>query len=336
MTKLATLLGAAAAALPIATHAQDAGGSRFSADFTIELQNDYTFDSSDPANELNDTFLTIEGALSFSLGPNSSINSTLVIEPITDATGDRFLEDHGLYAEELFFSHEFGGVEIVLGKFNPSFGVAWDAAPGVYGVDFAEDYEITERLGAGVNVPIAGGDHVFSVAFFQADRTLLSDSFGEERGQTSLAAGGPSNTEGPRSYSVAVSGSIAGTDYNFGFQNQAAGQGDVENQLGYVAGLSRNFNGVDLLGEVAYFSEFDGTSSSAFFTTVGVAVPVGRVRLSGVYSHRDIQGAPEDDLVTVSAEMELLDGLTGAVGYRWADEDGAENQTLGTLLVYEF
>ncbi|MEO1249059.1 MAG: hypothetical protein AAFW76_04390 [Pseudomonadota bacterium] len=336
MKILVLATGALAVTLPLSVQAQDANESRFSAEVTIELQNDYTFDSSDTANELNDTFATIEGALSFALGPESSIHSTLVIEPITDPTGDRFFEDHGLYAEELFFSHNFENVEIVLGKFNPGFGVAWDTAPGIYGTDFAEDYELTERLGAGVNVSLGGDQHVFSVAVFQADRTILSDSLGKERGQTGLAAGGPSNTEGPQSYSFSLSGEVGDTGYNVGFQNQARGMGDAEDQLGYVAGLTHQFNSIELLGEVAYFEHFDGTTSSAVYTTVGAAVPVGPVTLSGVYSHRDIEGAPNDDLVTVSAEMELIDGLTGALGYRWADEGGEDTQTIGTLLVYEF
>lgn len=32
------------------------------------------------------------------------------------------------------------------GKLNPGFGIAWDKAPGIYGTDLAEDYEISERI----------------------------------------------------------------------------------------------------------------------------------------------------------------------------------------------
>ncbi len=336
MTKLAMTAGALAIALPTYTLAQDAGSSPFSAEFVIELQNDYNFDSSNPDNEFNDTFATIEGALSYSFGQGSSINATLLIEPVEDPTGDRFLEDHGLYAEELFFAQEFGSVEIILGKFNPAFGVAWDVAPGIYGVDFAEDYEITERIGVGVNFPVFNDDHQISVAVFQADRTILSDSLFTERGQLSLPAGGPSNTNGLESISIAISGELGATSYNVGFQHQEAGQGDTADQLGYVAGVTHTFNGIELLGELAFFDDFDGTTSSAFFTTLGVAVPVGPVTLSGVYAHRDVSGAPSDDLITVSAEMELFDGLTGALGYRYGDEGGDDTHTFGTLLVYEF
>ena len=336
MTKLAMTAGALAIALPTYTLAQDAGSSPFSAEFVIEIENDYTFDSSNPDNELNDTFATIEGALSFSLGPDTAINATLLIEPVLDATGDRFFEDHGLYAEELFLSHEYRGVEFVLGKFNPAFGMAWDVAPGIFGVDFAEDYELTERLGASATAPLFGDSHFVTVSVFQADRTILSDSIGEERGQLSLPSGGPSNTTGLESIAVSFHGEFGDTAYNVGFQKQEAGLGDASDQLGYVVGVTHTINTVELLGEIAFFDDFDGSASSAFYTTLGIAVPVGPVTLSGVYAHRDIDGAPTDDLFTVSAEMELAQGLTGAIGYRWADEGGDENQTFGTLLVYEF
>ncbi|MEP5760353.1 MAG: hypothetical protein ABJ327_13795 [Litoreibacter sp.] len=91
-------------------YAQD---GRFSAEFSAELESDFTFDSDDDANELTDTFLTIEGALSFKLTDSISINSTLLIEPVTDATDDRFLEDHGVFAEELFLSFELGQSEVI-------------------------------------------------------------------------------------------------------------------------------------------------------------------------------------------------------------------------------
>ena len=110
--------------------------------FSNEIQNDGTFDSDDDDNELNDLFATIEPFVALNITPELSIESGLVLEPIKDpGPGDsRAFEDHGLYAETLgivFATDEFS---VHGGKFNPTFGVAWDLAPGIYGVDFAEDY----------------------------------------------------------------------------------------------------------------------------------------------------------------------------------------------------
>ena len=81
-----------------------------------------------------------------------------MFEPVQDPDpgDDRFLEDHGLYAEELFVNYETGHFAGYAGKFNPSFGTAWDLAPGIFGTDLAEDYEITERIGLGGALKFGG------------------------------------------------------------------------------------------------------------------------------------------------------------------------------------
>ncbi|WP_120501771.1 hypothetical protein [Roseovarius sp. EL26] len=342
MTKFLLIAGGAALGLT-ATTADAFETGRLSGYLSIEVENDWTFDSSDPAAELNDTYTTIESGLSFDFGAGFALNSTLVLEPIRDATDDRFFEDHGAYAEELFFSKELGTAELKLGKFNPDFGFAWDIAPGIFGADFAEDYELTERVGGAVAVPFsaAGGEHVFSVGVFNADRSVLSNSLGSRRGQTSLGDGGVSNTNGAESWTATLSGEFGQTAYNFGVQHQAAGAGNNTDQDGVVLGAIHTFDAgstaLELLAEVAYFNHFDGTTNSATFTTLGLAAPVGPVTLSGVYSLRDVDGASSaDNLFTVSAEMELFDGMIGALAYRYGDEASVDSHTIGTLLAYEF
>ena len=337
------LAGAIALGLATSVHADETTGSGpFSAEFVIELQNDWTFDADDPAAELNNTFATIEGALSFSFTQNTSLNASLVFEQLVDPTGDSFLEDHGLYVEELFFAHDFGAAEVILGKFNPAFGVAWDAAPGIYGVDFAEDYEITEKLGAAISVPFTagGGEHALTFAAFQADRTLLSDSIGEERGQTSLPQGGVSNTSGLESFLLSLSGKFGATSYNVGVQHQARGRGDVADQTGAVIGVTHTVETgsfpLELLAELAWFDDFDGARNSATYATLGVAAPIGGVTVSAVYALRDVQTVPTDHLATISAEREFFENFTGAIAYRYGDEGGEDSHTFGTLLVYEF
>ena len=341
MKILPVTLAVCAALGVTAAHSQDAS-SPFSAEFSIELQSDFTLDSSAPGGEINNTFATIEGALSFAFTSRTSINTSLVLEQITAPTSDSFLEDHGLYAEELFFAHDFGGAELILGKFNPAFGTAWDVAPGIYGVDFAEDYEITERIGAALVIPlaIAQGEHELNFAIFNADRTFLSESLGENRGRTGLNDGGVSNTDNPESVSVALSGVVGDTSYNLGAQYQAAGRGDADDQTGVVAGISHEFSTGSLplsaLAELAYFDAFDGTANSATYATFGLEAPVGPVTLSAVYALRDVDTMPTDHLATLSGEIKIADGLSAALAYRYGDESGDETHTIGALLAYEF
>ncbi|EAQ23454.1 hypothetical protein [Roseovarius sp. 217] len=341
MKTLPLTLAACAALGATAAQSQEKS-SRFSAEFSVELQSDFTVDSSAPGGEINNTFAIVEGALSFAFTSQTSINSTVVLEQITPPTSDSFLEDHGLYAEELYFAHDFGAAQVVLGKFNPGFGTAWDVAPGIYGVDFAEDYEITERIGAGLVIPFSTGqiEHELSVSIFNADRSVLSESLGENRGRTNRNDGGVSNTSGPESFSIALSGTFGATAYNLGLQSQARGVGDVEDQNGIVGGVSHEFGSgsmpVTLLAEVAYFDHFDGTADSATFATVGVEAPVGPVTLSAVYALRDVETLPRDHLATLSGEIEILDGLSAALAYRYGEEGGDETHTIGALLAYAF
>lgn len=310
------------------------------ADFSIELENDTVVDSSDPANEFSDTYATIEAAIELAIGASSSLNLQLVFEPVTDATGDRVFEDEGLYAEELFFSHDFGGGDLILGKFNPAFGVAWDAAPGIFGADFAEDYQLTEQVGAAVLIPFAIGEseNFLSVALFHADRTILSDSLGRSRGRTSLGDGGVGNTQGPESIAVAMSGELGDTTWNIGVQRLAGGAGDTHDQTGAVVGVTHTYDWgtpVALLAEMAYFNDFGGTGASARYGTVGLAAPIGPVTVSGVYSNRDVSGARTDHLATLSAEMELAPNLYGSLGYRYGREGPDDSHTIGTLIAYQ-
>lgn len=317
---------------------------KFSADFAIEIEDDFTFESTDNAAELNDLFATVEGAFALELGQGTSFNSTVLFEPIVDAVNDREFEDHGLFVEELYIAHDFGKGAVLAGKFDPAFGFAWDAAPGIYGADFAEDYELTERLGFSASVPFGlfDGEAAFTASVFMADRTFLSDSLVNSRGNASLSDGGVSNTDAPTSFALTVYGETASaTTYNLGFRVQdKAERGGGFAEYGLVAGVgtpvSLGDTEVELLAEAAFFPKFDGAANRASFLTFGAATPVGPVTLSAVYSLREVQKAPTDHLITTSAEMEIYEGVTGAVGYRFGREGDESNHTVGAVIAFEF
>lgn len=250
------------------------------AEFSVEIETDTLFKSTNSANEISDTYITINAAMALAIGASSSLNASLIFEPMTDPLRDRAFEDEGLYAEELFFSHDFGAGELVLGKFNPTFGVAWDDVPGIFGTDFAEDYELTEQLGGAVLIPfqIGASENCMSIALFNADRTILSDSLGRKRGQNNIGAGGDGNTAGPGSIAITLSGALGETTYNLGIQRLAGGLGDTHDQAGAVLGLVHTYGlglPIALLAETAYFTDFGGTGASARYGTVGVAAPFG-------------------------------------------------------------
>ncbi|MPY69730.1 MAG: hypothetical protein GEU92_06565, partial [Alphaproteobacteria bacterium] len=132
--------------------AAEAGGSEawFSWSVPAELQNDWNYRSDSPDNRLNDLYLTIEPEATLRLPsvPGLSIFAHGVYEPMRGpAPGrSRAFKDHGLFLEDMYVRYETGPVAFRAGKMNPGFGIAWDRAPGIYGDEFAGDYELTERI----------------------------------------------------------------------------------------------------------------------------------------------------------------------------------------------
>ncbi len=320
-----------------------AEGLAFSAEFSVELENDGTVDSTDKAAEINDFFATIQADVALQYGEGSGIFSHLVLEPIRDPVDDRFLEDHGLYAEELYFAHDFGAARIKLGKFNPSFGMAWDAAPGIYGVDFAEDYELTERVGGGVDIPLAPGSGAatLSLASYFADTSFLSDSALASRGNVDKADGGVSNTQSLQSFSAQIAGEAGETGYTLGLRYQERGAGDVADEKGAVLGLTQPIrlgaSKMGLLGEVAWFPDYDGGTDHALYATFGASVDLqGPFGASAVYALRDVENTQADHLATLSLDYELADDMVLSAAYRYGREGGEDNHTIGLLFAYEF
>ena len=189
---------------------------RLEAEISIEIQNDNTFDSDDSTAEANELFTTTEPYLRFRATPELSLDAGLVLEPTT-APGpneDRVFEDHGVYFEQLFLNYETSTFAVYGGKFNPPFGTAWDITPGIYGVDFAEDYELTERIGLGGALNLGGdgiggggfGAHRLAANVFFADTSVLSESALTNRGRTKRSTGGVSNTEELSSLSLTLDG----------------------------------------------------------------------------------------------------------------------------------
>lgn len=324
----------------------------------VELQNDYTAESDDPDAEINDLFATIEPGISVRFTEALSIESSLVFEPVQDPDpgDDRFLDDHGLYAQEIYLNYETGRFAAYAGKFNPSFGTAWDLAPGVYGTDLAEDYEIAERIGAGGALKFGGdglggdgfGEHQLSVNGFFADTSFLSDSAITRRGELDLSDGGPSNTEDLSSLSATLDGTgIPGVPvgYHLGVQLQEGGPGTPEDQVGYVAGLNGSYAlsetvTLEPLLENAYFEGFGGADETRNYLTAGASLLYGPWNLALSYTNRHIEprGGSDvnDDQVQLSAGYAFANGITLDAGYKYTEDAGTDAHVVGMVATWSF
>ncbi|MEM9123033.1 MAG: hypothetical protein AAGB03_06890 [Pseudomonadota bacterium] len=330
---------------------------KFSIEIPIEIESDTVFDSDDDDAEFTDTYATIEPEIVLSFNEIVSLNAGLVFEPVEggedpDPGEDIFFENHGLYAEQLFLEIAPGDFSLIAGKYNPSFGVAWDLAPGIYGVDFAEDYELTERIGLAGSVSFGGeasGEHTLTVSSFFADTTGLTESLFQDRPTVDKDDGGPSNTEDLSSFAVTLIGEdvpfLGGFGYALSFATQDQGEtaADTDDETGFAVAL---FGGLDLTEslsvepviEYASFDGFGGTDTDADYITAGLAFLTGPWNLSLAYTDRSIEengGSDFDDtLFAASAGYEFESGLTFDLGYKLEDAEDVESQVFGVLFTY--
>jgi hypothetical protein len=339
-TSRIALLAALSTAFASAAAAQDV--PRFTADFLAEIETDGVVSASDPDAEITDTYLTFTAAFGLEYAEGSGLFAALVFEPVQDATDDRFFDDHGLYVDSLYLRHDFGPAAALAGKFAPAFGQAWDIAPGLYGADFAGDYELLEKLGASVEVPFAaaGGEHVFTAAIYTADSTALSRSVITSRGRVRRSDGGPSNSDDP-SFALSLQGAFGDIGYNAGFLRQARGDGDDRAETGGVAGLTYAMplaEGVlSLIGEGAYLHGYGGERVNAFVGTAGAAYSFQDWTFSAVYANRSFSDSRDNDhLATVGVDYQLTEAVGLSLAYRYGEEDGGDSHTVGAYVSFAF
>lgn len=347
MKKLAlTLIPIIGLSAPVAA-AEEQAYPTISGELSLEMENDWTHESDDENSELNDLYPTITLTTKAAFTNELSINLEATLEPVEDASDDRAFEDLGAYVNILTFNYNTDLLSVYAGKFTPNFGIAWDAAPGLFGSDLSGDYEFVEMLGVGGSLNFeAAGSHSISGSLFFQDTTFLSDSVGDSRGPVDRSDGGPANTEDLASFAVALDGDFSALDgfrYHVGFSSLDEGDDGDENQNGYVIGAEYSFNLTESitatpLAEYAFIDNFGGVSGDeAQYITAAFALNYGGWDASVAYQHRDTETGADDfnDFVadlTVGYTFENGIGIAG--GLREAEEEGVNSSTAGILLSY--
>ena len=358
LTKSAVVLSVVTIVASSSVLAQEKNEARFEGELSVEFESDHTFKSGDPNAEITDSYPTIGLGASWIFNQYFSVNGSFTAEPVIDAApgADRkFGEDVGLYVEEIYAQFQLGGARLFAGKYNPSFGQAWDLTPGLYGTGFAEDYQLTERAGFGLGYSLGGsalGDMDFTANLFTVDNTELSNSFFNRRGRTTIASGGAGNTGELDNYSLTVDGRnlpfLPGIAWHVGYSHQAKGKttADLSDENALVAGLygshtlSENLS-FEWVGEVASIENVGGGLNNVIYYTLGGVVTFAeKFNLAVAHTTRsfDISGGSDfDDTSTqISVGMEVYDGWTVDVGYTIAEVENVESKTIGVLLAKTF
>lgn len=326
MTTTHHIAMACAAALASATAVSAQETSRFTYEIETEIGVDSVISSDDPTAEISDTFLSTAVALGFEVTDTVSAFAGLTLESVLDPTDDRAFKDIGLYVDSIGLSFDFGSTVVSVGKFAPAFGIAWDAAPGFYGANFAEDYELSEMLGATASFELGAG--ALTASLFFADDTSLSRSLGTDRGRNTATAGGVGNTGKLDNIALQYDLENAATTYSVSASLLSASAGDVTDQTGLAFGVVHALNdNVELIAEVATFDGFGGIDDRATYATIGAAYTLDNWTFAASYTGRDVRSSGTDHLASLGADYTFANDITISTGLGFAKE-GGENSTL--------
>lgn len=327
--------------------AEEQSYPRISGELSTEIQNDWTYSSDNPSAEINDLYPTVILGTIVELTQGFSFNLEVTLEPVEEATEDRAFKDLGGFLNIATALYETKLFSVYGGKFTPNFGIAWDLAPGIYGVDFNEDYELVEMIGFGGGINfIAAGTHTISASTFFQDTSVLSKSVGTQRGPKRKSDGGPANTEDLSSFTLAIDGEfekVAGFRYHAGFSSLAAGEDGDSRQMGYVVGVEYAFDigeniAIAPLAEYAYFDSAGGIKDdTAKYFTAGIAMNYKNWVASTTYQRREtkLTSANTDDFVIDFTMGYVFDmGLGVAAAWRVAEEEDISSKGLGLLVSY--
>jgi hypothetical protein len=339
---------------------------------TLTLESDQTLNRANDIPPFNNTFSEPELEWYLNAGQHFSVNGLFKMEQVRSVTKSDAFEAEGAWAEQLYATVSFDPVQIYGGKIHPRFGRAWDDTPGVFGTDFAGDYELVEKLGVGAAVDLRWqGIHTISFEAFQADTSFLSNSiFARPKitdpdvlrpGRLHRDDGGVSNTGKPDNYAVALSGralpGLDGFTYNLGWAIQRGSDALHERtERSFVVGaqwelpITSRVTAVPLL-EYARVNNQGGADVSADYVTAAVAFELGQGWSASLNAtvrpvdDRDNLDKRTDHLFGASVAYDLgslfkkevrwLDGLGVELGYKHERVEHAELNTLGLLFTYE-
>jgi len=206
----------------------------------------------------NNAYINIEPDFSFNFTKNWSVKTGWRLYPTStittrdsvhpERTRTFFSADRGfkpqdttMIVEELKLDYQADDLRFFAGKFNPSFGKAYTKAKriGVFVTDITEDYELREKIGAGVSAELASSK--ISANTFFNDTTGLSGSI-NGRGTESRDNGLAGNTGAFSSYTFTMEGErffgINNWSYNVGYRKLGVDTSISEraNETGYVLG----------------------------------------------------------------------------------------------------
>ena len=238
-------------------------------------------------DDLNLSYLQIESLVNVHLSNNILIKTNLLFKPFmgrmdnlnqyyNDFLGKEnymprkeYFDRYDLVLEELAFEYKEEQFMFGLGKFNPTFGTAYDKSKfyPVFGTKIAEDYELTEKLGfyVAMTLPML----TLRANVFYNDDTFLSGSLFRNRDtyyNNGLYNQGVGNEHTLNNFSLTADFGIYDYRINAGFRRLSSST-DNTAEKGYLFGFERLIEetetsfGVLPFVEYAFIENYNGTKN---------------------------------------------------------------------------
>jgi hypothetical protein len=264
----------------------------------ILLESNFTsFTHADYGNKLendgkNFAFWNIENSLYLNIFNNFALKNTIILRPVkkrldrieyidNDYYGrESYLKrktysgNYDIVFEELAFEYKNDEFMLGFGKFNPTFGTAYNKSKyhGVLDTRIAKNYELKEKIGFYVAMTFP----MFNLRgnFFHNDNTTLSNSLFGKR-NTYNTDKGVGNKESMDNFSVTSDFSYYDLKFNVGIRRQGTDNWNGKAEKGYVFGIEKLVEDTEYgfgfipFGEVSFIENYDGTKGRnlTFFTT---------------------------------------------------------------------
>lgn len=271
----------------------------------------------------------------------------------TFLSNDRGLnfDEMGLLVEEIKIEYENEDLRAFAGKFDPTFGTAWRKQKriGVFTAQMAEDYNLREKLGAGVTAFLENSNVTLNT--FINDKTSLSRSMISDRGRADNSKTIAGNGSMFSSYSISMEGenflTVDNLFYNLGYRSLGVDREDSNSkrEQGYVVGLeylykvSRN-SSIIPFAEIVKIKNFNGEKSrNATYSTLALIGKYSSWTSSVSYINRDIR-APlrgdkvSDKLLQLTVGYKFTDNLTVDISRANVKEEGYKGSMVGMNLMY--
>ncbi len=318
----------------------------------------------------NNAYVYVEPNLALNLNQNWSIktdwrlqpNSVLTTRDKSDPERYRtFLQsgrgigshDTGLLVEELKVNFKNEDLEVFAGKFDPKFGTAHNKTKriGIFTSDFTEDYNLREKIGAGITALLENSKITFNTFF--NDTTGLSSSAINNRGRAQRNDGLAGNTGTLSSYSIAMSGdNFLGYEdwfYNAGYRSLSVDKMNGRSaEKGYVFGSEYSYKvGVQTylvpFVELVKIDNFTGLQDrNALYLTAALMAKYSSWNASVSYLNRHMKqqnqglGNINDKMLQLSIGYKFTNNVTLDVTRSNIKENGYTASLIGAMLSYVY